>query len=126
MEEKFNLFKTMTGVLDKNKNETISNINKIPSYMFCKWLSGNPKTIFDANFINLHYNMPIEAQYKLIRQTHLGKVKYIQWVKNEKDDSKEIETVAKHLKFSFQKAKEFISLADKDEINSILEIYKGN
>lgn len=114
----------MTGVLDTRKNPSIDEIQKIPSYIFCRWLSGNPHTIIAANMINLYPNIPIECQYEMIKTAFAGKVKYIPYPKNEpKDKQKKIEFIADWFKISLEKAKEYLDYISQEELETIVNMY---
>ena len=119
------MFKTMTGVLDSKKNPTDDEIKKISSFIFCRWLSGNPYTIIAANQINYYYDIPIENQYNMIKSAFAGKVKYIPYPKAEKEENiKAIEYLVEYFKISFEKAREYLELISKEELNSIIEMYE--
>ncbi|QAU04485.1 putative clamp loader subunit [Vibrio phage Va1] len=118
------MFKTMTSVLDPKKNPSSDEINKIPSYLFCRWLSGHPHTILAANMINLNHSIPIENQYQMIRSAFAGKIKYIPYPKNVTQDSlKQIQYLCEHFKISEEKAHEYLDLIDKKELQDIVQMY---
>lgn len=118
------MFKTMTGVLDVKQKPPETEINKIPSYIFCRWLSGNPHTVLAANQINCFHNIPMKNQYDMIKSVFAGKIKYIPYPKNTKEDTlKTVEYVAKHFNISLEKANEYVDLLSKDELKSIVDMY---
>jgi len=118
------MFKTLTGCLDKRKNPTDEEINKIPSYIFCRWLSGNPHTISAANQINFYYNIPMPQQYKMIKSAFAGKIKYIPYPKNVSvNELKEVQYIAVHFNINTEKAKEYIELMDPKEKQEIVQMY---
>lgn len=118
------MFKTMTGCLDPKKNPTDEEIKKIPSYIFCRWLSGNPYTIFAANQINMNDSIPIENQYHMVKAAFAGKIKYIPYPKNITEESmKHIGYLCEHFKISEEKAKEYMQLIDKKELQDIIQMY---
>lgn len=118
------MFNTMFSALDKNKTPSNVEIEKIQSFIFCKWLSGSPSTIFKANEINMYYNIPIINQYFLIKHSFAGKVRNVRYVKTDKYDSRDIDLMMKHFKISKLKALEYLKIIDKNELNSIRELYK--
>jgi hypothetical protein len=71
------MFKTLTGVLDKNKNPSNEEIKKIPSFIFCKWLGNDYRTIFMGNDINRYDKIPITNQYEMVKSKFAGKIKNI-------------------------------------------------
>lgn len=118
------MFKTLTGVLDPKKNPSTEEINKIPSYIFCRWLSGNPNAIMAANQINLFDAIPIENQYYMVKNVFAGKIKYIPYPKNVSQDSlKKEQYIADYFKISLEKAREYLELMDSTEINNIVNMY---
>lgn len=118
------MFKTLTSVLNKNSNPSDEDIQKIPSYIFCRWLSANPHTIQAANAINIYDNIPIVNQYKMIKSAFAGKIKYIPYPKNITEESlKQTDYIADYFKISLEKAKEYISIIDPAELNYIVNMY---
>jgi len=119
------MFKIMTSSLDKRKKPTESEINKIPSYIFCRWLSGSPHCIFAANQINYYHNIPVIQQYQMIKNSFAGKIKYIPYPKNESSNkSTDINIISEHFKINMNNAQEYLELMSKDELNFIRSIYK--
>ena len=113
------------GVLDKRKHPTDSEIEKIPSFIFCKWLSGNPHTIQAANLINRYDKIPITNQYKMIETAFAGKIKYIPYPKNIKDDdSLEIQNISKRFNISLEKAREYREYISDSELLEIMAMYE--
>lgn len=118
------MFKTLTGVLDLKKNSTDEEIQKIPSFIFCRWLSGNRATIGAANMFNMYSDIPIINQYKMIRSAFAGKIKFIPYPKNVTQESlKSTEFLSKHFNISEEKAQEYLTLIDKDELKRIIDMY---
>ena len=121
------MFKIMTGVLNKKSNPTIEEINKIPSYIFCNWLSGNPNTIGAANQINFYFNIPIENQYNMIKSAFAGKLKYIPYPKNQKElNNEDANILSGHYNISLEKAREYLEYIDKNELKELVELYKDD
>lgn len=119
------MFKTLTGSLDLKSKPSDDEISKIPSYIFCRWLSGHPAAITVANMINYYSDIPIINQYHLVKKAFGGKIKYIPYPKADKaDNSKDIEYIAQHFKINEHLAKEYIQLMDKKEYDKIVNMYK--
>ena len=120
----------MTGVLDKNSKPSNEEIEKIPSFIFCRWLSGNPATIMASNQINYYDKIPIVTQYKMIKTVFAGKIKFIPYPKNvDQQQLKNIEYLTDYFKISEEKAREYLEFISEDELNSIIQMYeemKGN
>lgn len=123
------MFKTIFTTLEKNTHPKEEEINKISSFIFCKWLGNNPYTIQAANQFNFYDKIPMYNQYYAIKNIFGGKKLYIKYPKNTKDESKAYELIAKHYNVSLEKAKEYNEFLSKDDINKLIEIYdsmKGN
>lgn len=119
------MFKTMIGVMDPKKKPTPEEIQKIPSYVFCRWLSGNPNTVQAANQINYYFDIPIENQYNMIKTAFAGKIKYIPYPKKESENKlKQIDYICEHFKISEAKSKEYLQLIDKTELEEIVQMYE--
>ena len=118
------MFKIMTGVLDLKKRPEDHEKEKIAPFVFCRWLSGSRDTIFDANKLNLYYNIPIISQYDLIKAKYAGKIGYIPYPKNVwNDSSKNVEFLSKHFKISEEKAKEYLDYISDEELKEIVDMY---
>jgi len=118
------MFRTLTGVLDPKQKPTDEEIQKIPSFIFCRWLSGNRATIGAANMFNMYYDIPIVNQYKMIKAAFSGKIKFIPYPKNVTTESlKSVEFIARHFNISLEKAQEYITIIDKDELKNIIDMH---
>lgn len=116
-----NIFETMQTTLN-GKSISDEEISKIPSYIFCKWLSGNKYTILASNEINKFYNIPIECQYKMIKSAFQGKIKFIKFPKNSKDLTQDIEKISKYYNVSIEKAKMYLEFISDEELNLIKKL----
>jgi hypothetical protein len=118
------MFKTLTGAIDPKKNPSLDEIQKIPSFIFCKWLSGNPMTINAANGINMYDDIPIENQYWMVKYAFAGKIKYIPYPKNVSEKQlKEVEFISRHFNISEEKAHEYRDLLSAEEKHEIVQMY---
>jgi len=118
------MFKTMTSCLNKRNHPTDENIEKVSSYVFCRWLSGSPYTIQAANQINKFSDIPMVNQFYMIRNVFAGKLGYIPYPKNNKSiEPTQVGYVAEHYKISTVKAMEYIELMDPKELQDITDMY---
>lgn len=118
------MFKTMVGVVNPKYKPKKEDILKIPSFVFCRWLSGNRATIATANEININYNIPIENQYYMVRHLFMGKVGFIPYPKQvQNEDTEVIEHLVDYFKISHEKAREYVKIIDKNELNDIIKMY---
>lgn len=121
------MFPTMWSSLDKNKNPGEEGLKKIQSFMFCKWLAGDPRTIGTANLINQYSDIPIENQYYLVKNQFAGKIRNIKYVKSDKDDLSAdismLSTLSTHYKISTEKAKDYLQFISVEELKYLKELY---
>lgn len=119
------MFKIINGALSPHKKIDENEVEKIPSFLFCRWLSGDPRTILAANQFNYyHKEIPMINQYKIINTAYAGKIKYIQAPKNAgSKNSKELEYLCAHFEISMEKAQEYLELIDKKELKEIVDMY---
>jgi hypothetical protein len=118
-------FNDIFTVLKKGPLPSDEEIGKIPGFMFCRFLGGHPVTILAANEFNkFHKEIPLENQYKMIKQIFAGKGIFPKMLKKiPKEDH--LDSLCKHYKISREKAKEyrtFLSDAEFEAINKIYEI----
>ena len=119
-------FKVMTSCLNKKTKISEEEIEKIPSYVFLRWLSGSPYTVLAANFINMYNKIPVTNQFYMIRHAFGDKIKFIKYPKgsNEKGDSYELECLMKYFNISLEKAKEYRELIDENELQNIVQMFR--
>lgn len=84
------LFKVMGSCL-KGPRASDADIAQIPSWLFVRWLSGDPRTLPIANSINSLYNMPIQAQYDLVRGMLYNKINFIKFPKTPRNQSTDLQ-----------------------------------
>lgn len=114
----------MTGVLNKKKKPTEEEIEKISSYIFCRWLSGSPLAILAANQLNFYDKIPIVNQYYLIKNVFAGKINFIPYPKKTQNEVlKKIEYISAHFKISLEKAKEYLEFISHNELKYIIDMY---
>jgi len=77
-------YNIMKSAVDMRITPSIEEIKKINSFFLVRYISNDPASIYIANAINCHPNIPIEAQYKLIQNSTLDKVAFINYPKKEK------------------------------------------
>lgn len=119
------MFKTMTGVLDKNSRPLDTDIQKIPEFLFAKYLSNNPATISIASLLNQYHKIPIVTQYKAVKDQIAGKIKFIKYPKaDSKDTSIIIKCLQKKYCINSETAKEYLELLSSEEQKEIENKYK--
>ena len=121
------MFKTMMGCLNPKSKPASDDIKKIPPFIFCRWLSGNPSTILAANQLNLYDKIPIVNQYDMIKSVFAGKVKYIPYPKSVKEDAtKYLQYLSEHFNVSLDKAEDYMEFISKEELKEIVDMYTAH
>ena len=114
----------MWSSLDKNKIPSSNDLQKIQPFIFCKWLAGNPQTIFDSNIFN-QYTIPIENQYYYIKNKYAGKIRNIKYIKNDKElNNTDVDLISKHFNINIIKASEYLGFISDDELEYLRDLYK--
>lgn len=119
-----NIFQIMTGVT-KGYKPTPDELKEIPPFIWCRFLSGNPNLLAYANLFN-NDKIPMELQYQIISNVcKEKKIKYIPYPKNTSvKPDEDLEILARHFKINLDKAREYLELIDKSELEGILKMYK--
>lgn len=117
------MWNTVFTVMDKKKRPSDEEIQKIPSFMFMKWLGGNSSTIFAANQINFYYHIPIVNQYDMIKQSFAGNNLYIKMPKSKENTQAVDEILARHFKINIDKVQEYKDIIGDKEASKIIDMY---
>ena len=122
-----NIFKTITSTL-KNEEPSENEINEIPSYVFCRWLSGSPYFLQLANIFNRFSDIPIVNQFYTIKNynkyTLKQKVKFIPYPKGSSEkEEKDLEYISKYYKCSLESAREYLEFISDSELNRLRNAY---
>jgi len=119
-----NIFDVMKCMFKGDMPEE-NEIKSIPPYILAKYLSGDPRTLAFALLYNNYSKIPIECQFKAVRNSLYNKVKFIRFPKNDKiDDPKEIEYIAKYFKVNLERAREYRQLISQTELNDIINSFE--
>ena len=122
---KDNAFNLIFKVLKKGPIPPIQDLEKIPSFMFCRFIGGHNITIAAANQFNLYNKIPMHLQYKMIHNTFAGKGIYPQMIKNiPKDES--LDVLCKHYKINRELGKEYKQFISDEELDKLKRIYTIN
>ena len=118
-------YQIMTSILT-NYSPTDEEIERISPFFFCRYLSNHPRAVHISNVFNRYYKeIPLKIQYKISKQLLKGKIKFIQFPKNEKNKDKVLENIAKYYKISYDLSKEYIELLSEEEIEKFSRLYDG-
>ena len=116
-------FNDIFKVLKKGPLPSDIELNKIPSFMFCRYLGTHPITITPANIFNMYYKeIPVDIQYKLINQVFSGKGIYPKMLKKPPSED-HLDALCTHFKISRERAKEYRPFLSDAEFNEIKEMY---
>ena len=123
--EKFNLFKTMGAVLQKDK-PPLEDIKKIPPFIFRKYISNHPTGVLVVQAFNIYDKVPIEHQFNYINRFFAygkHKVKYIQYPKKMKDNDESLKILQQHYKISYVVAIEYYNTMGEKRVQEIINMY---
>lgn len=116
-----NIFKQMSECLNTNARPLDSDLEKLPGFMFCRWLSNHPNTIMMSNQFNLYYKeIPINIQWH-VAQTYInGRIRFIKFPSKSKEESSILQKcIMREYKVSLDKAKEYEELLSPKEIEKV-------
>ena len=119
-----NMFQVLQKCM-QGKDSSKEDVKKISTYIFCKYLASNSRTIQIANFLNVYYKLPSEVQYNFVKKTLGGKIKFIKYLNNQTEKiPKDIEYLMKYYKISSEVAKTYLDEIEPSELNRIRLLYK--
>lgn len=116
------LFDTLKTIID-GRDASPDDVSSIDSFVMCRWLSGDPRTIFVANELNRYFNLPVDKQYEFAKYLLNHKVKYLRYYKNTKRTGDELKNIARYYNISAEKAVEYAQLISEEEMNYINGLY---
>jgi len=118
-------YQIMTSILT-NYSPSREEIELINEFFFCRYLSGDPRSVFVGNFLNRYYQeIPKHIGYKLAKQLLVGKIRFIQVPKKEKNEDVTIDNISKYYRICSIEAKQYFELMDAEERNKFLLLYDG-
>jgi len=119
-------YSIMKSAVDKTFVPTDDELSKLNSFFLTRFVSNDPSTIYIANTLNCYVkNIPIQAQYKFVRNSTMDKINYINYPKKEKTISdKELQIIAYHYKCNISIAKDYIEILGPDKTLDIIKKYK--
>jgi len=123
-ESKRNTWNIMSSAFNHNFTPTGEEISNISSFVFCRLISNHIFGSLITNFISVYPEIPIEAQYKLIRNS-MPKIKYLKYPSSQKAEKTEIiENICDLYNCNIQTAIEYCALMTDAEKERISEKYK--
>jgi len=112
------MFKTMASVLT-TKRAPQEDIEKINAFLFRKYISNDIRTILAINIFNIYNKVPIAVQYDTVQAFAGGKINYIKYPKNIKDDLANISLVQKYYNLSLERAREYMEFLKPEDFKRI-------
>lgn len=101
----------------KGKRASEEDINNMNTWLFARWLSGDPRVVHIANSLNAYYNMPALAQYELARGLLHDKIKFIRFPKISKQKNMELaDIIIERYRCSPALVPEILSLMSEEEV----------
>lgn len=117
------MFQIMSGVA-KGLDATPEEIKTINPFVWCRFLSGSPVLLPYAIMFN-NSDIPMDLQYKTVKAICKSRnIKFIPYPKTIKDEVQNVEDLQKFFKINAEKAREYLTLIDKEELKAIRDIYK--
>jgi len=118
-------YSIMKSAIDKSFNPTSEEIKTINSFFLTRYVSNDPSTIYIANILNCNTKfIPIEAQYKFIRNSTMEKVAFINYPKKEKIISdKDLKFIMKYYKCGESTAKDYVKILGPEKTQEIVDKY---
>lgn len=124
-----NIFKTMSNIVSSTKPIPKEDINEIPSYIFCRFLSGDMRTLpLALTFNHFHNEFPIDIQCELTQKYVDGKIKFIRYPSAKKKDNKDeekLKVLMMHYDINETSAINYLEAMDKSDIMDLMALYKG-
>jgi len=119
-------YSIMKSAVDKSFEPTEEELKTVNSFFLTRYVSNDPSTIYIANILNCNVkNIPIEAQYKFIRNSTMEKVAFINYPKKERIISdKELKIIMLHYNCNENIAKEYVKIMGIEKTQEILDKYK--
>lgn len=126
-ENKKTPYSIMKSAIDKTFEPSEEEIKTVNSFFLTRYISNDPSTIYIANILNCNAkNIPIDAQYKFIRNSTMEKVAFINYPKKEKlITDKELKLIMKYYKCSESVAKDYVKVLGLEKTQEILDKYKN-
>lgn len=113
----FTVFKKVTNPKSDINDEDVA---KVSDYVFCRWLSGSPRTVQIAQMFNLYHNIPVGVKLKTAQKLIDGRIKYIPYPKSQnKDEDTNIQLMCEYFNISIAKAKMYLELISDDDLKRI-------
>ena len=114
----FNVFKK---VLDTKSVFTDEDINKVSDFVFCRWLEGNYGTLQIAQMFNVYSNIPKDVKLKVAKKIINGRIKFIPYIKSEKNSEDNLSYISEYFNISLQKAKMYSEFISKEDLAYITD-----
>ena len=126
-ENKKTPYSIMKSAVDKSFEPSIEEMKSVNSFFLTRYISNDPSTIYIANILNCNArNIPVDAQYKFIRNSTMEKVAFINYPKKDKlITDKDLKLIIEYYKCSEIVAKEYVKILGPEKTQEILDKYKN-
>jgi hypothetical protein len=116
-------YEIMKSAVDKSFEPTAEELLRVNPFFLIRYISNDPSTIHIANVLNNFSNIPVDCQYKFVRNTTIDKISFINY--NKKEKIKDIELIMKHYNISESLAEEYYEIIkdNKIELNKLYQNY---
>lgn len=118
------MFQVFNKILKSREPLTEDESKKVNSWMFCKFLASDPRTIQVANVYNLYSFIPLNTQIQTFRDFNANRIQFIKYIPSKTYTDENIKTIARHFNVSYSNASEYMEFLSSKEIASILQTQK--
>lgn len=125
--KKKSVWETMSSAVDRTKPYAKpEEIDAISPFMFARLLSNNIMSVFWAEELNTHINIPKDKQYQFVRLSFpKNKVKYIRYPKATEEYDKEIiKNATYEFKCGPEQAIRYLNMLPEDEFQKFIDKYE--
>lgn len=122
------MFNTFKKCLNTKSEFSQTDIDKVNDFVFCRWLSGDYRTLQCANMFNLYPNIPMECKLKFVQKYVNGNIKYIPYPKqlSANDNQDSLNAISMYFKISVDNAKLYLEFMKKEDIDHLIQLCKQN
>jgi hypothetical protein len=127
--KKKSVWDTMASAVDRTKPYAKpEEIDAISPFMFSRLLSNNIMSVFWAEELNTHINIPKDRQYQFVRLSFpKNKVKYIRYPKSKEDYDKDvIKNACYEFKCGQEQAIRYLNMLPESEFDKFVDKYETN
>lgn len=117
------MWETFNKVLNKEEIST-EDADAVNEFIMLQWLSCDKVGTQVAQILNVYYDdIPIKNQLQFIQNIMPAHIKYIKYLKTNKEKDEGIELLCQHYNIRENLAKEYLEFYDKDGLDELRKNY---